>query len=305
MKNRTCWKDIEGKEIQAHGGCILLHEGVYYWYGENKDTQTTSGRVDFLGFSCYSSKNLTDWKFESVAFDPVGQEREELSAEAVGERPKVLYNTKTGKFVMWFHLDNKTYSFAKIGIAVSDSPVGPFIYQGYLWPQSHETPNGKDCRDLTLFQDDDGTVYLFCSTNWNSSMLVCKLNEEYTGLSGECKLVMVDQYREAPVVIHEKDRYYLFTSGCTGWKANAMLYAVAKSPMGIWRLIDNPCEGPDARDTFFGQTANAIKVNGQWHILLDHWNEQDLRTSGYSLLPISFDGERVTIPWKETVDFND
>ena len=32
------WYDTEGKLIQTHGGSILCHEGVFYWYGENKDT---------------------------------------------------------------------------------------------------------------------------------------------------------------------------------------------------------------------------------------------------------------------------
>ena len=42
MKNKTLWTDTEGKPIQAHGGMILQHKGIYYWYGENKDTETVT-----------------------------------------------------------------------------------------------------------------------------------------------------------------------------------------------------------------------------------------------------------------------
>ena len=50
MKNKTLWTDTEGKPIQAHGGMILQHKGIYYWYGENKDTETVNRHVDFMVF---------------------------------------------------------------------------------------------------------------------------------------------------------------------------------------------------------------------------------------------------------------
>ena len=66
MKNKTLWTDTDGKPIQAHGGMILQHECTYYWYGENKDTATVNRHVDFIGISCYSSKDLENWKNEGI-----------------------------------------------------------------------------------------------------------------------------------------------------------------------------------------------------------------------------------------------
>ena len=31
------WRDTNGRRIQAHGGALYYDDGVYYWYGENKD----------------------------------------------------------------------------------------------------------------------------------------------------------------------------------------------------------------------------------------------------------------------------
>ena len=56
MKNGTLWLDTDGRGIQAHGGSILQHNGIFYWYGENKDTDTHNRSVDFVGFSCYKSR---------------------------------------------------------------------------------------------------------------------------------------------------------------------------------------------------------------------------------------------------------
>ena len=40
-KNGSTWYDTDGELIQAHGGMILEHEGMYYWYGENKNGATS------------------------------------------------------------------------------------------------------------------------------------------------------------------------------------------------------------------------------------------------------------------------
>ena len=57
MKNGVIWKDVDGNDIQAHGGCIIEHKGIYYWYGEHKGADNCPGakRVDVIGISCYSS----------------------------------------------------------------------------------------------------------------------------------------------------------------------------------------------------------------------------------------------------------
>ena len=68
MKNGTCWTDDRGELIQAHGGMILEHEGVYYWYGEHKGAPNVPGtrRVDVIGVSCYSSRDLKSWHYEGL-----------------------------------------------------------------------------------------------------------------------------------------------------------------------------------------------------------------------------------------------
>ena len=61
MKNGTLWLDTDGRGIQAHGGCILQYNDTFYWYGENKDIDTHNRSVDFVGFSCYKSRDLFHW----------------------------------------------------------------------------------------------------------------------------------------------------------------------------------------------------------------------------------------------------
>lgn len=293
MKNRTLWTDCDGAPIQAHGGCILYHEGRWYWYGENKAAPTHNRRVDFLGFCCYSSTDLLHWHNHGVVLGPVDQPGHDLSPAGVGERPCVLYNAVTRQFVLWFHQDNADYSRAHLGLAVSDSPTGPFLYQGSL------RPGGCDSRDFTAFVDEDGTGYLFCSSDWNTTMRILQLDQSYTGLTGAVTRVLVDQAREVPAVFRWKGACYMLSSGCTGWQPNSMLYAMAPAMMGSWRLMGEPCTGPSARSTFDGQSAAVFCAQGRPYLLLDHWQPDDLEHSAYSILPIRFERDRPVIAWQE------
>src|SRR5262245_26557960 len=132
------WRDTDGHPINAHGGGILFHEGVYYWYGEAKNGRTFlpecnkswgGTRVDVTGVSCYSSTNLYDWKNEGLALkaEPNSPEHD-LHISKVLERPKVIYNRATKEFVMWMHVDIQDYAAARTGVAVSSRPTGPFRY---------------------------------------------------------------------------------------------------------------------------------------------------------------------------------
>ena len=302
MKNGQMWFDIDGNDIQAHGGCIIEFDGTYYWYGENKGADNVPGtrRVDVIGISCYSSKDLVNWKYEGLALTA---EKDDINSfihsSKVVERPKVIYNKKTKKFVMWMHIDSADYVFAGAGVAVSDTPVGPFKFI------TATPPNRQDCRDMTLFVDKDDIAYLVHSKDWNKTLNIARLTDDYLNVDGFYTSVLIDQEREAPALFIHNDMYYMITSGCTGWAPNSALYAQCKDLLGKWKLIDNPCEGENYRRTFEGQSSFVFTVDGKDYLMLDHWKPDELRNSGYSILPVTFSGESVlggefmTVKWQD------
>lgn len=126
------WHDNNGVHINAHGGGILKDGNRFYWYGEHK-ISGVEGNLAWVGVHVYVSENLVDWRDGGIAFD-IRQDCP-LKPGCVVERPKVVRNP-AGKYVMWFHLEwDKTYSDAQQGVAVADSPEGPFRL---LW---HGRPN--------------------------------------------------------------------------------------------------------------------------------------------------------------------
>ena len=152
---------------------------------------------------------------------------------------------------------------------------------------------------MTAFVDRDGKGYLFCSSDWNATMRIWELDETCTRLTGSGKEILIDQAREAPAVFFREGQYFMVSSGCTGWRPNTMLYAKSDALLGSWRLTDNPCTGENARITFGGQSAAVFEAGKQLYLLLDHWQPDDLRESGYSILPVLCQNGTLTIPWQE------
>jgi len=135
------WKDTDGVHINAHGGGILFIDGMYYWYGEYK-TSGRAGNVSLEGISCYTSKDLYNWHNEGIVLKVEQDSNSEITKGCVMERPKVIFNKKTGKYVMWFHLELKGqgYNAAKAAVAISDSPKGPFKFKKSYRPNKGVWP---------------------------------------------------------------------------------------------------------------------------------------------------------------------
>ena len=112
------WNDTENAPINAHGGCVVFHNGTYYWFGEDRT------KFESNGVSCYSSTDLYNWKRIGLALKTDGQPREDLNDISQGrlfERPKVIYNPKTQKWVMWSHWEKSSSDYG--AARVCESPV--------------------------------------------------------------------------------------------------------------------------------------------------------------------------------------
>lgn len=299
------WLDTDGFPIQAHGGGMLYQDGVYHWFGENKNGPTMDGRVDVIGVNCYSSRDLYHWKNEGVVLPAVpANPRHDLHPGNVAERPKVIFNRNTGKYIMWLHIDNASYEMAAAGVAVSDEVTGPYRYLGSV------RPNGLDSRDMTLFQDDDGRAYLIHSSDWNSVTIISELSDDFLSFTGRYSR-QFDHHRkntgrESPALFKHEGRYFIVTSGTTGWNPNPAEYAVACAIDGPWHVRGNPCVGPDAEITFSSQNSHVLAVAGHpgaFIMMADRWNPENLGDSRYVWLPMRVSGEELRIEWLDSWDF--
>jgi len=299
--NGECWLDDAGNRIQAHGGGVLIHKGVYYWYGEHRMgpvKQVDGKTVQFAGgVSCYQSTDLINWKYNGVALAASDDPDHDLYGLRVLERPKVIYNEATKKFVLWLHVDKKNYGYARAGVAVSDSPTGPFKYIESF------RPNGFMSRDQTIFVDREGRGFHVGSSDENSTGMVSLLTDDYLKPSGKFQKVFAKRFLEAFSFVEHDNRYWTIASGCTGWKPNKAHSGVARDMLGPWEELPNPCVGPNADLTFGGQSAAIIPVgpaNKTPIAMFDIWRPKDLKTSGYLWLPIRWQENRMIIDRQPT-----
>lgn len=355
FENGRLWPDNTGVHINAHGGGLLCREGVYYWYGEHK-VEGKAGNEAQVGVHVYSSRDLTNWKDEGVALRVSDDPASDITKACVLERPKVIFNAKTGKYVMWFHLELKGqgYSAARSGVAVADTPTGPFTYlrserpDAGVWPvnvtdeqkaalqtvdqmkgvtfsggPNPDTPRhailardfagGQMARDMTLFVDDDGQAYHIFASEENSTLHISLLSDDYLSHAGKYVRVFEHRWSEAPAICKRQGRYWMITSGCTGWAPNAARAAVASSIWGPWKELGNPCagvnpansNGPDK--TFGGQSTYILPVQGKpgaFIALFDIWNPDNAIDGRYVWLPMRFTDEGVTVTWANTWDLS-
>ncbi|MDO4563548.1 MAG: family 43 glycosylhydrolase [Clostridia bacterium] len=311
------WADNNEGHIQAHGGCVIWDESTqkYYWYGEARKTSVIPSNLQWLanageriGVSCYSSNDLYNWTYEGLALQMLhyytgSYPESDIQPYRVIERPKVIYNEMTKKYVMWMHIDTSDYSYARAGVAISDTPTGPFSYLGSV------RPNDQMARDMTVFVDDDNTAYLYASGDYNSTMYCHKLTDDYLSIEGTYTKMFENWFREAPAVFKYNNLYYMINSGCTGWSPNKADYAVASNPMGPWSSKGNPCVGTDAATTFNGQGCYVLPLNrdnGKFIFMADIWRPDNHSDSRYIWLPIDIasDGS-IRIEWRDSWRISD
>jgi hypothetical protein len=281
------WLDTDGRPINAHSGGMLYHEGIYYWHGEARPEGPCSLNAT-IGVSCYSSTDLYNWKNEGIALSVVADDSSHpLAAGCKIERPKVIYNSATRKFVMWWHHDLKGMGHlnALAGVAVSDSPAGRYTFLEVM------KPHWGMFRDCTAYVDNDGCAYLLYATDDNASLAISRLSDDYLKPVTPWVKAFPDRYMEAPTLFKRGGAYYFIGSSCTGWAPNEARSAIGYSVFGGWRELGNPCLGDRAEITFGSQGTFVFSVAGKrdaYIFMADIWNPENLADSRYVWLPITF-----------------
>ena len=308
------WVDNNGVHINAHGGGVLFHEGVYYWYGEHKLPGKSEAQMADGGVHCYSSTDLYNWKDEgivlSVRYD---SDTADLAYGCILERPKVIYNNQTKKFNVFFKYYPKGTGYLKgyIGVATADKPQGPFIYQHKFLGADSDFGSG----DFSMFQDKDSTVYHLTVRKPDKTFVIGKLQSDYmfTVKGSYSPARGIEPHTEAPAVILRSGKYHLLGSGSSSWEPNAARSFVADAVNGTYGDTGNPVRGINPHNglgpekTFGGQISYIIPVQGKkdaYIAMFDVWKPNEPIKGRYIWLPLEFKGGKPVITWKDSWDLS-
>jgi hypothetical protein len=278
------WPDDRGEHIQAHGGGILKHGDTYYWFGEERRRGLDRSK---RYVSCYASTNLAQWTFRGDVLQQ--SDPENLGRGWVLERPKIFFNAKTKKFVMYVHLDDGRYQFARVGVAVSDKVDGEYKYVKSF------RPLGCESRDIGQFIDDDGSAYLIFEDRPNG-FHIAKLSDDYMNV--EKDMCLIKAPIEGGAVVHYDGLYYVLGSALTGWDPNPNKYATAKSLEGPWSEFKDIA--PREKKTYGSQSTMLLKVVGTKATTVifigDIWRPDTQWDSRYLWMPLQIGNGRMHLP---------
>jgi beta-xylosidase len=174
-------------------------------------------------FSCWSSRNLLTWKSEGVILD---LKKDLTWAHGQAWAPSVAF--RNGKYYFYFAAEHK------IGVAVADSPTGPFK-DALGHPLVVRNPKfDSDSIDPLVFIDDDGQAYLYFGSG---HMLAYKLKPDMITLDGEPVLIPAADFREGTVVFKRKGVYYfMWSEDDTRSDDYRVGYGTSSSPLGPIRI---------------------------------------------------------------------
>ena len=278
IANGTQFTDTNGNVVHAHGGGVIKVGSYYYWFGENRNPDNT-----FRAVSAYRSTDLRNWEFRNNVLTQ--SSHPELQVANI-ERPKVIFNSSTGQYVMWMHKENgRDYAEARAAVATASAVDGNYTWRGSFRPLDYMS------RDITLFRDDDGTAYMISAANENADLHVYRLTSDYLQVSSRVQRLWPGSWREAPAMFKRNGVYFLLTSGATGWNPNQQKYATASSVTGTWSSLSNVGDAT----AFDSQTAFVLPVQGSqttsYLYLGDRWAGATggaVNESRYVWLPLNF-----------------
>jgi hypothetical protein len=294
IRNHTRWLDTDGNVIDCHEGCLIREGDTFYWHGRVYRGNTegiygTDGAKFRCGFRCYRSTDLVNWTNlgSTLEYPESG-----WLTEGTWHRPRIIYNARTRKYVLWFFLlgipDGKPW--VKDVVAVADSPQGPFVISG------PRTIGGIDASgDLAVWLDEDGHGYM-ANSDWERNGFVLRLADDFQGTVGEPALALpADQPQsyEGVCLARYKGKYLYAGSRVVGLNGSDTSYAVADAPLGPYRFKGLMSE----QDTWRSQIGSFFHIaeSDCLMALCDQWliGPDGSRVSGEEScqlwLPVDFD----------------
>ena len=330
------WLDTEGKRIQAHGGSIFYENGKYYWYGENKEKTDGKNGVWHWGVRMYESRDLYNWKDLGLIIPPEPDKPESpLHPTACMDRPHIIYNAATKKYVCWLKIMEKDGS-QRSTVLTADALTGP-----YTMVRTGLKPLNMSAGDFDLVVAPDGKAYYYFE-RVHSETICADLTADYTDVTGYYSTHFPRPYppyvREATAHFLRRGKHYLITSGTTGYLPNPSEVAMGPSWHGPFEVLGDPCPDDKSQTTYHAQISSVFKVPGKKDLYIacgDRWapgemnlqyqdykqtfeaifnpeadqsclkptghSDQALNTSlaDYVWLPFRFDGDMAYLDWKD------
>jgi len=207
----------------------MVHKGRVYLYTGHDVPPNNNSNYRMHDWLCFSSTNMVEWEEHGSPLNTkdFAWARDDAWASQVIERD--------GKFYWYVSITHATIGGKAIGVAVADSPTGPFKdARGSALISNDMTKATRiswDDIDPTVWVDGDGQGYLMWG---NQKCYWAKLKPNMTELDGEIHVIPDEQvkgFTEAPWIHKRGDIYYL--TYATGFPEK-VAYSTSSKMTGPW-----------------------------------------------------------------------
>ena len=246
---------------------------MYYWYGENKEFTTLGSNVWTWGIRAYRSRDFYNWDDLGLIIpSDTLNATSPLHFSQTLDRPHILYNKVTHKWVCWIKsMDTDGYFV----IMQADRFTGPYEYVKSLKPE------GFGVGDFDMWSDPKtGQGYVWFERP-HCELICAELTPDYLGTNGKYSVHFPDQHvpytREAPSHFYRDGKHYLFTSGTTGYTPNPSRVCVFTDPHGEYTDLGDPHVNDTTASSFCSQITSVIRIPGKKDLyvsLADRWLPQ-------------------------------
>lgn len=238
----------------------LVHDGRLYLYvGHDEAGEGEMFRI--TEWLVYSSEDLKTWTDHGPVMRPTD------FAWAISDAWASQVIEKDGRFWFYTTVEHDDTDHGKaIGVAVSDSPTGPFVdARGSALVRNSDTPDGPhwwDDIDPTALEDEDGTVWLYWG---NANLYYAPLKPNMIELADEIRTVPMPHFVEGPWLFRREGTYYVAYAGIdeTEHEWEQIYYATAPTITGPWTF----------RGKIMGIAENSFTIhpgiaefNGNWYL---------------------------------------
>ncbi|NYI44391.1 beta-xylosidase [Nocardioides aromaticivorans] len=209
---------------------IAVFDGTYYIYATTDGTPGWGGK----DFYVWKSTNLVDWERSEQPFLTLdGANGNVPWASGNAWAPTII--ERGGKYYFYFSGHNPTYNRKTIGVAVADSPEGPFTAQPEAMILNNEAVTSGQAIDPAAFRDPaTGKYYLFWG---NGSPVYAELSDDMLSIKAETlgRITGLTSFREGSFVNYRQGTYHLtYSIDDTGSPDYRVGYATATSIDGPW-----------------------------------------------------------------------
>jgi beta-xylosidase len=204
----------------------LVYKDKVYLYAGHDEAPNDFNFYKMNEWLVYSSSDMVNWQEHPVPLkvtDFTWAKSDAWAAQVI---------ERNGKFYWYVTVEHGTIPGKSIGVAVSDSPIGPFkdaLGKAIITnDMTTKTNISWDDIDPTVMIDNDGQAYLF----WGNTVChYAKLKANMVELDGPIQTISLPNFTEAPWIHKKKDWYYLSYAYQFPEK---IAYAMSKSINGPW-----------------------------------------------------------------------